>query len=78
LGKPHCFLFPKVLKGVNLTVEKGKTVALVGQSGCGKSTIIQLTQRFYDPCKGSVFVDDEDVRNLHLHSLRERYIQGVS
>lgn len=44
----------KVLKGISITVEKNKTVALVGSSGCGKSTIIQLVERFYDPLEGSV------------------------
>lgn len=44
----------KVLDGVNLKVEPGQTVALVGSSGCGKSTCIQLIQRFYDPLDGTV------------------------
>ena len=44
----------KVLKGLNISVEAGKTLALVGQSGCGKSTIMQLLQRFYDPQEGEI------------------------
>lgn len=44
----------KVLQGVNLSINKGETVALVGSSGCGKSTCIQLIQRFYDPDQGDV------------------------
>ena len=44
----------KVLQGVNLSINKGETVALVGSSGCGKSTSIQLIQRFYDPDQGDV------------------------
>lgn len=43
-----------VLKGVNVTVKPGQMVALVGSSGCGKSTIVQLIERFYDPASGSV------------------------
>ena len=44
----------QVLNGLNLTVKKGETVALVGESGCGKSTIIKLAQRFYDVEEGQV------------------------
>lgn len=42
------------MKGFNLIIQPGQTVALVGHSGCGKSTALQLLQRFYDPSKGSV------------------------
>ncbi|KAG8435252.1 hypothetical protein GDO86_013268 [Hymenochirus boettgeri] len=61
----------QILKGLNLTVEAGKTVALVGASGCGKSTTIQLLQRFYDPAKGEVTVDGHDLRTLNIKWLRE-------
>jgi ABC-type nitrate/sulfonate/bicarbonate transport system ATPase subunit len=44
----------QVLQGINLTVKSGETVALVGSSGCGKSTILQLIQRLYDPSEGKV------------------------
>ena len=46
----------QILNGVNLSVEKGKTVALVGSSGCGKSTVVALVQRFYDVEKGQVCI----------------------
>ncbi|KAH9803368.1 ABC transporter B family member 15 [Citrus sinensis] len=59
-----------ILKGLSLKIEAGKTVALVGQSGCGKSTIIGLLERFYDPLKGSVFMDEQDIRNYNLKQLR--------
>ncbi|XP_034103966.1 multidrug resistance protein homolog 65 [Drosophila albomicans] len=59
-----------VLRGLNVTVKQGQTVALVGSSGCGKSTCLQLLQRFYDPVFGQVFVDGEDVRKFNLNWLR--------
>ncbi len=59
-----------VLKNFSLSIEKGKTVALVGQSGSGKSTIANLVTRFYDINDGSIEIDGEDIRNLTKHSLR--------
>ena len=59
-----------VLKNVSFEVEYGKTTALCGQSGCGKSTCVQLIKRFYDPTSGSVMVDGKDVKELNLNSLR--------
>ncbi|KPJ08553.1 Multidrug resistance protein 2 [Papilio machaon] len=61
-----------VLKGVNLSVKKGQSVALVGHSGCGKSTIIQLISRYYDVVDGSVCIDDNDVRDLSVRWLRSQ------
>ncbi len=60
-----------VLKDFSITVEKGKTIALVGQSGSGKSTIANLVTRFYDVNKGSITIDGQDIRDLTKHSLRE-------
>ncbi len=60
-----------VLEDFSLNVEKGKTVALVGQSGSGKSTISNLVTRFYDVNKGSIKIDDSDIRDLKKHSLRD-------
>ncbi|MFT5217052.1 MAG: subfamily B ATP-binding cassette protein MsbA [Glaciecola sp.] len=59
-----------VLKNFSLSIEKGKTVALVGQSGSGKSTIANLVTRFYDINDGSIEIDGEDIRSLTKHSLR--------
>ena len=59
-----------VLNDMSLTIRAGTSVALVGQSGCGKSTTIQLLERFYDPRSGTVRVDGVDVRDLNVHWLR--------
>ncbi|XP_004851267.1 multidrug resistance protein 1-like [Heterocephalus glaber] len=61
----------KVLKGLNLKVQNGQTVALVGNSGCGKSTTVQLIQRLYDPTEGVVSIDGQDIRTLNVRYLRE-------
>ena len=59
-----------VLRGLNLTVKPGQYVALVGASGCGKSTTIALMERFYDPLAGGVFVDGHEISQLHLGDYR--------
>ncbi|KAM4874401.1 ATP-dependent translocase ABCB1 isoform 2-T2 [Thomomys bottae] len=61
----------KILKGLNLKVQSGQTVALVGNSGCGKSTTVQLIQRLYDPTEGVVSIDGQDIRTLNVRYLRE-------
>jgi ATP-binding cassette subfamily B protein len=61
---------PDVLSGFNLHIRPGETVALVGRTGSGKSTIARLVARFYDVSDGAVLVDDQDVRDLTLTSLR--------
>merc|ERR1711990_1204996 len=60
----------QILFNVSFEAEEGKTVALCGQSGCGKSTCIGLIQRFYDPQSGSIEVDGHDIRKLNVHHLR--------
>ncbi|KAL5234824.1 hypothetical protein ACI65C_002234 [Semiaphis heraclei] len=60
-----------VLRGLNLIVEPGKTLAIVGESGCGKSTILSLIERFYDPSKGVIEVDNHDIRVMNLCHLRQ-------
>ncbi|XP_061811583.1 ATP-dependent translocase ABCB1-like isoform X3 [Nerophis lumbriciformis] len=62
----------KVLKNLSLTVKSGQTIALVGRSGCGKSTTIQLLQRFYDIQEGSIYFDGHDIRSLNVRYLREK------
>lgn len=60
----------QVLSNVNLTVPRGKTVALVGPSGGGKSTMMDLIPRFMDPISGAVYIDDKDIKHVTAHSLR--------
>ncbi|GJV54253.1 putative multidrug resistance protein [Tanacetum coccineum] len=59
-----------VFKGINLKIRQGTSMALVGPSGSGKSTIIGLIERFYDPLKGAVFIDERDVKEYNLRALR--------
>ena len=59
-----------VLRNINLTIEKGKTVALVGQSGGGKSTLVDLIPRYYDVQEGEVLIDGVNVKDMGLHDLR--------
>ena len=62
----------EALAGVSLTVAPGETVALVGQTGAGKSTLVKLVARYYDPTAGAVLVDGTDVRELDLAGYRHR------
>ncbi|XP_028411655.1 multidrug resistance protein 1-like isoform X2 [Dendronephthya gigantea] len=69
------FAYPRrpeveVLKDFNLSIRSGTCVALVGESGCGKSTIGKLLQRFYDPGEGSVLLDGENIKDLNVSHLR--------
>ncbi|CAF0877399.1 unnamed protein product, partial [Didymodactylos carnosus] len=70
------FVYPtrpntSILNGLSFDAKSGQTVALVGSSGCGKSTCIQLLQRFYDPISGSVSIDGHSVSEYNLHWLRQ-------
>ncbi|XP_038653374.1 ATP-dependent translocase ABCB1 isoform X1 [Scyliorhinus canicula] len=71
------FMYPtrpdiQVLKGLNVKVNKGQTLALVGSSGCGKSTSVQLLERFYEAIDGQVLADGKDIRGLHLSWFRHQ------
>ncbi|KAI6166709.1 P-loop containing nucleoside triphosphate hydrolase protein, partial [Pisolithus thermaeus] len=61
-----------ILKGIDITFEAGKTAALVGASGSGKSTIVSLVERFYDPLSGTVKLDGVDLRDLNIKWLRSQ------
>ena len=61
-----------VLSKINLSIAPGQKLAIVGATGAGKSTLVSLVPRFYDPTEGAVLIDGEDIRNYSLHSLREQ------
>jgi subfamily B ATP-binding cassette protein MsbA len=62
-----------VLKNINLKIAKGKTIALVGQSGSGKSTMVDLLPRFYDVVSGSIIIDGKDIRHVPVKELRDLF-----
>ncbi len=68
------FVYPgttrQVLRGINLEVDPGETVALVGRSGSGKTTLCNLVARFYDPTAGTIALDSVDLREIHVESYR--------
>ena len=59
------------IKNINISIKGGSTAALVGHSGAGKSTIINLLPRFYDPTKGEIYIDDQNISDITLSSLRK-------
>lgn len=61
-----------VLRGLSIEVSPGQTLALVGESGCGKSTIVSLVERFYDPRTGVLAIDDVDAREYEVNNLRSQ------
>ncbi|XP_040601442.1 bile salt export pump isoform X2 [Mesocricetus auratus] len=62
----------KILNNLNMVIKPGEMTALVGSSGSGKSTALQLIQRFYDPCEGMVTLDGHDIRSLNIRWLRDQ------
>lgn len=63
----------ELLKNVNINVEPGKTVAIVGPTGCGKTTLINLLMRFYDPNNGAILVDEVNTQDVTRKSLRQNF-----
>jgi ATP-binding cassette subfamily B protein/subfamily B ATP-binding cassette protein MsbA len=63
----------EVLQGVSLDVRAGETIAIVGPNGCGKTTLVQLLPRFYDPVGGRITIDGVDIRDVRLRELRNRF-----
>lgn len=71
-----CFSYvkdKKLIENLNLSVKHGQRIAIVGPTGCGKSTIINLLMRFYDVCSGAIKVDGKDIRDITRDSLRAGY-----
>ena len=74
--KDICFSYPtrpenQIFKSLNLVVKSGETLAIVGNSGCGKSTVFSLIERFYDPQSGVVTIDGEDIKTMKVRELRD-------
>ena len=74
--KDVSFAYPgskrEVLKNINLTILPGETVAIMGSTGCGKTSLVNLIPRFYDVTKGKILIDDIDVKEYALQALREK------
>ncbi|MBI3463050.1 MAG: ABC transporter ATP-binding protein [Planctomycetes bacterium] len=64
---------PPILQNLNLKVPSGETIALVGPNGCGKSTLVSLLPRFYDPQRGRILIDGVDTRDVQRRSLRQQF-----
>lgn len=71
-----CFKYPNadeyVLKDINFTTKKGETIAFIGSTGCGKSTLVNLVPRFYDATEGSVLIDGKNVKDYSLNDLHNK------
>ena len=73
------FIYPSdkakkpILNGLNLNIEAGKKVAFVGESGCGKSTTVNLLERLYDPDEGQIFIDGIDIKEFNIEYLRNLF-----
>lgn len=60
------------MRGLNITINPNESIALVGESGCGKSTFVNLLMRFYDVDFGEILIDGRNIKEYNLHSLRQR------
>ena len=60
-----------ILRNINIEVKKGETLAILGSTGCGKTSFVNLIPRFYDTTDGKIYIDDDDIRDLNIKSLRD-------
>ena len=67
--KGHC---QPILEDINFSLEKGETLGIIGSTGSGKSTLINLIPRFYDPIKGSIKIDGIDIKDMKIEELRDK------
>jgi ATP-binding cassette subfamily B protein len=65
---------PKIFKGISFEIEAGKTLAIVGRTGCGKTTVIDLLSRVYNPPENSIYFDDNDIYKVPLETLRSNLV----
>ena len=63
---------PPILSNINLSIKKGETIAIMGATGCGKSSLVSLIPRFYDVDSGQVLIDGKDVKDYQIHELRDK------
>jgi len=61
-----------ILKNISLDVHQGETLAIIGSTGCGKTTLVSLIPRFYDATEGEILIDGEDIKGYNLHALRQK------
>ncbi len=66
--------YQPVIKDVSLVIHPGQTVGIVGKSGCGKTTLVNLICRFYDPQQGQILIDDQDIQSIHNQELRQHVV----